>query len=398
MIKEKKLLYLLKTILFIFLFYGAVYFENAQQQRLALLVALFAAFLVSGFTRLFLKQDKLYFYISFYLDLALIFLMEQNSRLLINYFFHSFYIIILLEAALTLKMRRGITFGVVAVLISLIKYGFLIYYKFNLANVSQMAFFLLVNILILVIAGFAQYNREERQRKDILYRELLDMHRQLKQSTEEVNRLTVVGERNRIARELHDTLGHNMTALIIQLQMMELLFRDDAKRAEELLTNSIRTAKDSLSGIREVVETLRASDASEYLVSEIRNLVAEFAEKTGAAINLDIVNERGESLPDGNAEVHNSAVNMALYRIVQESMTNAVRHGKATQISIRIDYSATEICFLIQDNGGGAESIKEGFGLKGIKERVAAFGGTITFESKQGFIAKGVLNLEGKND
>ncbi|MEL7655191.1 MAG: sensor histidine kinase [Bacillota bacterium] len=398
MIKEKKILYLLKTILLIILFYSAVYFENAQQQRLTLLVLVFAAFLANGLARLFLKQEGLYFYLSFYLDLAFIFLIEQNSRLLINYFFHSFYIIILLEAALTLKLKKGISFGVAAVLISLIKYGFLIYYKFNLANVSQMAFFLLVNVLILVIACFAQHNREERQKKDILYRELLDTHRQLKQSTDEVNRLTVVGERNRIARELHDTLGHNMTALIMQLQMTDHIFRGDAEKAEELLRNSIKTAKDSLSGIREVVETLRDFDPSEYSVSEIRSLIAEFAEKTGAVIQLTIADERGENLPDRQTDVHNSAVNMALYRIVQEALTNAVRHGKATEMSVKIDYLPNQIRFLICDNGVGAQAFQEGFGLKGIRERAEAFGGEIAFESGAGFTVRGILYLEGKND
>ncbi|HYE68666.1 MAG TPA: hypothetical protein VEA58_08640, partial [Anaerovoracaceae bacterium] len=179
--REKKLIYLLKFILSIVLFCGAVYFENAQQQRLFLLILIFTVFLGSGFVRCLIKQETLYFYLTFYVDIALIFMLEQNSRLLINYFFHSLYIIILLEAALSLSLRRGVAIGITAVLISLIKYGYLIYYKFNLANISQMAFFLLVNILILVIAGFAQHNREERQRKDVLYRELLDTHKQLKQ-------------------------------------------------------------------------------------------------------------------------------------------------------------------------------------------------------------------------
>jgi len=159
MTRTKKLLYLLKFILSAALFCGAVFFENAQQQRLILLILIFAIYLALGFARCRISQEKLYFYLTFYLDIALIFLMEQNSRLLINYFFHSFYIIVLLEAALSLSLRRGFAVGAAAVVISLIKYGYLIYYRFNLASVSQMAFFLLVNMLILVIAGFAQHNR-----------------------------------------------------------------------------------------------------------------------------------------------------------------------------------------------------------------------------------------------
>jgi len=393
MMSEKKLFYLLKFIISIVLFCGAVYFENAQQQRLFLLILIFVVFLSDGFVRFLIKPEKLYFYLTFFMDIALIFLLEQNSRLLINYFFHSFYIIILLEAALSLNLKRGILIGAAAVLVSLIKYGYLIYYKFNLANISQMAFFLLVNVLILVIAGFAQHNREERQRKDVLYRELLDAHKQLKQYTDEVNRLSVVEERNRIARDIHDTIGHNMTALIMQLQMAEHLHKEDPSRVEELLESAVGTAKDSLSGIREVVETLRGEEAFRYSDDAIRLLAAEFSEKTGAAIHLDIIGGNGEKIW---LEKRNPSAGMTLYRIVQEALTNAVRHGKATEISVTIVYDPKEIRFHILDNGIGTGEFKEGFGLKGIRERVEAFGGEVTIESGQGFSVRGTFYLEDK--
>jgi DNA-binding NarL/FixJ family response regulator len=230
--KGKKLLYLVKFILSTALFCGAVYFENAQQQRFLLLVVLFAAFLGSGLVRYLaeagrLRRDlqepelperqgqtehtkwqepperrdnprkltgtQLYLYLTFYLDIILIFFMEQNSRLLINYFFHSFYLIVLLEAALTLSMKKGLAAGAAAVLVSMVKYGFLIYYRSNLASASQAGFFLLASLLVLAAAVFAQHNREERQKKDILYKDLLDAHRQLKQYADEVRRLGVQG-------------------------------------------------------------------------------------------------------------------------------------------------------------------------------------------------------------
>lgn len=386
MSREKRLLYLIKFILAAALFCGAVYFENAQQQRVFLLVLIFALYLAAGMSRCLISQSKLYFYLSFYLDITLVFLMEQNSRLLINYFFHSFYIIILLEAALSLNLRRGITVGAAAVFVSMIKYGYLIYYKFNLANISQMAFFLLVNALILVIAGFAQHNREERQKKDVLYRELLDTHRQLKQYADEVNRLSVVEERNRIARDIHDTLGHNMTALIMQLQMAEHLYKEDSDRADQLLENAVNTAKDSLSGIREVVETLRGGETVSSSEDAIRQLVLEFSKKTGIVIKLDLMEDKKEK--------RSSAADMAVYRIVQESLTNAVRHGNATEVSVRLEFLPREIRFLIKDNGEGAKDIKEGFGLRGIRERAEAFGGNVAFKSDKGFSVQGVLCLE----
>ncbi len=216
MIKNKKLLYIIKMIIFILLFLSALYFENAQQQRLILLFIIFILFLVGNIAKYYIKtQNKLF--ILFLIDTALIYIIESNSRLLINYFFHSFYMIIFLEASLTLQLKKGIAIGIITVIISMIKYVYLIYYKFNLSNVSQMFFFLMVNILILIIAAFARKTKEEKEKKDILYRELLDTHKKLKEYTDELNRLSVIEERTKIARDIHDTLGHNITALIMQL-------------------------------------------------------------------------------------------------------------------------------------------------------------------------------------
>ncbi len=379
--KRKRLFILLKTILLSVLFCSAVYFENAQQQRLFVLVSVFLLYLCVGFGRLAVRGGKWY-HLSFILDIVFVFYLEFNSRLLINYFFHSFYIIILLEAALTLPLKRGIAIGSATVLVSLIKYMYLIYYKFNLSNVSQLAFFLMVNVLILVIAGFAQLNKEEKERTDTLYRELLDAHRQLKQYTDEVNRLSVIEERNRIARDLHDTLGHNMTALIMQLQMAEHLLKEEPSKADSLLQSSTKTAKESLAGIRAVVETLRGSDSALATTDAIKRLAEDFAAKTDTAITLDI---RGE------ADVKASAANTALYHIVQEAVTNAVRHGKSTEISVFIEYTQGAVSFKVKDNGTGSESIKEGYGLKGIRERVEAFGGQVEYESGEGFCIKGSL-------
>jgi len=382
--KKRRLFYTIKTMLLIILFCSAVYFENAQQQRLFILIAVFLVYLAVGLGRLKSGPAGRWYSLSFAADIALVFALEYNSRLLINYFFHSFYIFILLEAALTLPLKRGIAIGAASVLVSLIKYAYLIYYKFNLSNVSQLAFFLMLNGLILVTAGFAQLNKEEKDKTDILYRELLDAHRQLKRYTEEVNRLTVVEERNRIARDLHDTLGHNMTALIMQLQMAKHLMKEDVSRAEDLLQSSAKTAKESLAGIRAVVETLRGQDNNLAPADTIKRLVGDFSVRAGVDIRLDIEGESGAKASRADA---------ALYHIIQEAITNAVRHGKATNITVNLDYSPDSVSFTVQDNGTSPKIIKEGYGLKGIRERVEAFGGQVKYETGEGFCIKGMLYM-----
>jgi signal transduction histidine kinase len=380
MIKNKNLLFVIKILILIILFLSALYFENAHQQRLIVLIVIFVFFLINNAAKYFLKaQNKLF--ILFLVDIALIYILETNSRLLINYFFHSFYIIIFLEASLLLPLKKGITIGIITVIISMIKYAYLIYYKFNLSNVSQMVFFLMVNILILVIATFAQHTKEEKEKKDILYRELLDTHRQLKEYTDELNRLSVIEERNRIARDIHDTLGHNMTALIMQLQMADHYAMSDVGKSSQMINNSLNTAKESLSKIREVVETLRGKETSPEIA--IKTLVEEFSEKTGAEIELNIEGEISK----------NYGVNSAIYHILQEGMTNAIRHGNASKIWINLTYSNDNIKFNIKDKGQGALVLIEGFGLKGIRERAESFGGNVEFKSQDGFIIDGFIPL-----
>ncbi len=387
--KKKNLLYFVKVLISIVLFSAALFFENCQQQRFIAMIIIFALYLAVGFLRFAIKKDSRIFLISFLADIALIYLLEHNSRLLLNYFFHTFYIIILLEASMSLSVRNGIILGSASVLVSMVKYIYLIYYKFNLSSVSEMAFFLMINALILIVAGFAQHNKEEREKKDILYRELLDVHKKLKEYTDEVKRLSIVEERNRIAREIHDSLGHSMTALIMQLQMAEHYMGEDSGKSKELLANSVITAKNSLTGIREVVETLRGYDAVNLSQEAIKKLIQEFSQKTGAEIKLTVTGEQ---------DIKNSGAIADLYRIVQESMTNSIRHGNASKIDVTINYTRNSISFSIKDNGSGALDIHEGFGLKGIRERAKAFNGNVEYESADGFTVKGILHLEEKHD
>lgn len=382
-------LQLLKILILGALFYTAVYFENAQQRRLLVLCSVFAAYIALGLGRGLLKGREPIFSLSFLLDIALVYTLEYHSRLLINYFFHSFYIIILLEAALALKRKSAAVVGILAVVASIIKYILLLYFKFNLSNVSQTAFFLMMNIFILVIVSFAQYNKEEKEKKDILYKELLETHKQLKQYTDEVNRLAVIGERNRIARDIHDGLGHNMTALIMQLEMMEHMLAEDSQKARGLLERAKKTARESMAGIREVVDTLRGEDEAPIAEGSIKSLVSEFSARTGIKVKLNLSGEERTRFPEAQA---------ALFRIVREALTNSARHGNATEVSIDIVNSEKIVEFHIKDNGTASDFV-EGYGLKGIRERVKALGGQVEFHAGDGFDIKGMMKLEaGSND
>lgn len=384
-----KKFYLFKIITLSLLFYGAITFENAKGYRLYILITIFLGYMIFGIVRnILIKGDKL-LNISFTLDIILIYVLEYYSRFQINYFFHSFYIVLLLEIALSLKQKPSIIMGIVTVLVSIVKYSMLIYYIPNLPNISQMAFFILISVFVLIITAFAQYYRREKEKKDILYKELLDTHRRLMDYADEVEKLTIIEERNRIARDIHDTLGHNMTGIIMGIEMADHIIENDINKAKELLDRAKKSSREGLKQIREVVETLKPDVKISTGITSITELIDEFSYKTGVSIDVKI---------SGKVKALSSKVNMVLYRIIQEGITNAVRHGEASRIDIELEYTKDKIRFSITDNGQGCKSIEEGFGLKGMGERVDSVNGVLNIESTEGFTVKGFLPIGGGYD
>jgi signal transduction histidine kinase len=165
--------------------------------------------------------------------------------------------------------------------------------------------------------------------------------------------------------------------------MAEHYAKTDMEKSAEMLNNSLKTARDSLFAIREVVETLRGKESISPEI-KIKALIEQFSEKTGAEIDLKI---SGEITGDNPAD-------SAIYHILQEGMTNAIRHGNASKIRINLIYSKECIKFNIKDNGAGALVFVEGFGMKGIRERVDSFGGKVEFKSQEGFIIDGMIKLQ----
>ncbi len=378
---------IIKLIVLSIMFYLAIYFENPSGNRLYTLIGLFIVYISISIARGFIKNRNVLIDYSFIIDVGLIYLMEQNSRFLINYFFHSFYIIILLESSLTLNRNKNLIIGVITVGVSLIKYILLIYYKSNLGNLSEIIFIILINALILITINFAQYHKEEKEKKDLLYGELLNTHKKLKEYSKRVEELTKIEERNRIARDIHDTLGHNMTALIMQIEMAEHIMDSESNNSKKILNEAKETARNGLVKIREVVETLNVKNEELRGIDSIKRMINDFADKT--KINIELQVEESMILID-------PIVDASLYRIIQESLTNSVRHGKSTEIKVILKYDDKGVGFIISDNGVGVKKIKPGYGIKGMKERVKTLSGNISFEGNEGFQVAGYLPMEVK--
>jgi signal transduction histidine kinase len=246
-----------------------------------------------------------------------------------------------------------------------------------------MFLFVLINSLVIIILGFAKYHQEEKSKIDNIYKELLSAHYKLKDYAQKIKELTTTQERNRIARDLHDTLGHNMTGLIMQMEMTSSMMDKDMDEAKVLMEESKITARESLKKVREIVETFKDESRMYTDIGAIKELIEEFSNKTGVNIYFEVNGEKIALSPD---------VYITLYRVIQESMTNAVRHGKADEMKIVIKYEKDVIRFSITDNGVGCDDVCEGYGLKGMRERVSLLGGFIEYRNEYGFEVMGEIN------
>ena len=222
--------------------------------------------------------------------------------------------------------------------------------------------------------------------------ELAVAHAQLQAYSAQVEELSVIRERNRIAREIHDMLGHALTLLAVQLETAtQLEARGDPRLHEELL-QARQVAKACLTDVRHSVGALRPDGASaETFQEQLRKLVA-VSETTchETRITLD--------LDEATHSLHPELC-QTLYRCAQEALTNIRKHAHATRVLLRLSTSDEQVELTVLDNGQGGVPLHEiraaGFGLRGMRERVAILGGTLRAgpESQHGWRIEVVLPL-----
>nr|WP_285852053.1 sensor histidine kinase [Sporosarcina luteola] len=203
-------------------------------------------------------------------------------------------------------------------------------------------------------------------------------HRQLREYAEQVEQLTVIRERNEIAREIHDTVGHKMTALVVQLQVAGEMVERDAGKAKEVVAVCEQLTRDALHEIRLSVRTLKEDNEKVSFHDDLQELMDEFSSLTHMETLL-ILTVDVAMIP--------KALQPTIKRIVQEGLTNAKKHGNADACIVKIHVDEEEIHIEIKDDGKGEKNIVPNFGLINMKERVAEHEGSFEIESfeREGF-------------
>ena len=205
----------------------------------------------------------------------------------------------------------------------------------------------------------------------------------------EINNATLM-ERNRIAREIHDTLGHTMTGLSAGIDACIALIDYSVDETKKQLSIISGVARQGLKDVRRSMKKLRPDTLErESLESAIEKLITETMSTSKVSIEFQ------SFLP---SLVFEDDEEDTIYRIVQEGITNAIRHGHASRIFINFKKVDIWLVIRIRDNGIGCKDIHKGFGLTHMKERVDMLHGTVTYSSNNGFQVVAKLPIRWRNE
>lgn len=250
----------------------------------------------------------------------------------------------------------------------------------NLADVWTALPTILAGLIYIMV--FTQMAiEEERSKREVerLVEELEDVNEKLRSYANEVEQLTVIKERNRMAREIHDGLGHYLTTIHMQLQAAQAIIDEDHQKAKEAIEKARSQSQIALIDVRRSVSTLRIDQNEKETFRDLLDKAIRPCDWIGIHSHLEISGQETNL-----SEITKSTI----FRIVQETVNNTCKYSKAKNYFCQLDFQRPDNLLLINyDDGIGVDEFRTGYGLKGLRERIELLKGTLTINTspKNGF-------------
>ena len=291
------------------------------------------------------------------------------------------YLIVLFLACLYFGELVGYGLAVLAWVIYFVKHQY--YGPGWLSDGTELHYLVLFTVgivLVITIARVVSKEKASRTRAEELLAELEASHRQLKEYAGQVAELATTRERNRLARDIHDTLGHYLTVINVQLEKALALRDKKPEEAIQAVSDAKRLAKEALQDVRRSVGTLRTTQELPEFTPSLTGLVERVRSDT-CAVDLNM---------EGDEDSFSKQGLLALYRAVQEGLTNVQRHADASHIWIDLHFGEQKATLILRDNGHGFDAASwqhegpgsdGGYGLQGLQERLELLGGDLQIES-----------------
>jgi signal transduction histidine kinase len=247
--------------------------------------------------------------------------------------------------------------------------------RIRYANVLGLAF---VRSLLFALVGYVIVRLVRAQREQ--QAALAHANARLARYATTMEQLTVSRERNRLARELHDTLAHTLSGVAVQLEAARSLWEPEPDAAREMMEQALASTRNGLGEARRAIHALRVDRLEDLgLALAIRDLARSVAARAGLSLELQMPESVGDLGP---------AVEQAVYRIADEALANAARHAQARDLLVRLERTADELWLTVADDGQGFDMTspppKGHYGLQGMRERADLVGGELAIESHPG--------------
>lgn len=208
-----------------------------------------------------------------------------------------------------------------------------------------------------------------------LNEELTNANLKLKEYSRKIEELTVSKERTRIAQELHDSIGHSLIALSMNLEYAENVVDINPEKAKEVINKAYTMSKNCIIKLREVVSVMKEDSSVNNLHEAIDKLFLNFKSNEKYKFNLKMY--------DGIEEEAGN-IKSCIYKTVMEGITNGIKHGRAEEFNVEIEKSCDNILFKVINNGLGCSDIKKSNGTLGIERRITDLGGSVKFYCENG--------------
>ncbi len=387
--KTKKICDLLTLIVVCFTFVP-LFLINVEHQLgiFIIFLLLFCSLLIRSFFvgERFLNQynwEKPLLFLEFFL-VTVIVLLDRSTLSQILYY------ILIADAVLFYNLRFSLPYTALII----VSFSLSFYIRGYYEDWSQLLLGGLVNSLSFIFVFLLFYMlRHQIEQRNLIVRtrdEIEHKNKQLQKAFNSLEEMAILRERNRIAREVHDTIGHTLTTVLMGLEACRRLLDADSEETGERLAmvqdqvrKGLQELQDSIRKINERGDIIDMESAVEELLNETRR-------QTGVDSHKEI----------STFSPLNSQVKKIMLRVLQEGITNAIKHGECTELEVRIDEDEDYIYLLLQDNGRGESEIEYGFGLNSMEERIGELGGELSVSSTkgEGFELLVKLPLEGNKN
>lgn len=250
----------------------------------------------------------------------------------------------------------------------------------NFLDIINLLFFIL--FLLIYIANEVQEN--ERMTQELIM--VHQVNHELENYAAVSEKIAEDKERKRLAREIHDTLGHALTGIAAGVDACIAMIDINPEATKKQLMVISKIVRQGIVDVRNSLNKLRPGALEQHgFKGAIENMIEEFTSVSDLTISLDYRLDK--------VDFENTKEDI-LFRVIQESFTNAVRHGDATHIDISLYIEDNSLYLKIQDNGQGCEEIHYGFGLKQMKERLGMINGKVAYDGHHGFLTIVTIPLQ----